>query len=169
MEESQVNQRNDALPFQGTPEQAEKLRRIIAEYRSREGALLPLLQKAQELYGYLPLEVQKDVASGLDLPLAEVAGVVSFYAFFNTEPCGRYIIRMCKSAPCHLQAAAETLAAIKTALGIETGQTTPDGKFSLLTCECLGVCDRAPAVMVNDEVFGPILPGNAQKFLAQFE
>jgi NADP-reducing hydrogenase subunit HndA len=164
-----VGKRKDAASFYGTSEQAAKLQTIIAEHKDVQGALLPVLQKAQELYGYLPIEVQKIVADGLNLPLAEVAGVVSFYAFFSDEKCGEYIIRMCKSAPCHIKAAAATLRAVEDALGIKAGETTPDGKFTLLTCECLGVCDIAPAVMVNREVFGPILPKDAAKFLAQFD
>jgi NADH:ubiquinone oxidoreductase subunit E len=168
-EESHVGKQKNAAPFQGTPEQEAKLREIIAEHKDMQGGLMPLLQKAQELYGYLPIEVQKSVAEGLNLPLAEVAGVVSFYAFFTDEQYGRYIIRMCKSAPCHVKTAAATLRAFKSALGIKAGETTPDGKFTLVTCECLGLCDRAPAVMVNKEVFGPILPEDAAKFLAQFE
>ncbi|MEW5959739.1 MAG: NAD(P)H-dependent oxidoreductase subunit E [Chloroflexota bacterium] len=164
-----MGKRKNAAPFYETPEQAAKLQTIITEHKAVPGALLPVLQKVQELYGYLPLEVQKIVADGLNLPLAEVAGVVSFYAFFSDEKCGRYIIRMCKSAPCHVKAAAATLRAVKDTLGIEAGETTPDGKFTLVTCECLGVCDKAPAVMVNREVFGPILSEGTAGFLAQFE
>ena len=164
-----MGKRRDAAPFYGTPEQAATLQTIIAEHKDVQGALLPVLQKAQELYGYLPIEVQKIVADGLNLPLAEAAGVVSFYAFFSGKKCGRHIIRMCKSAPCHVKAAAATLRAVKDILGIEVGETTADGRFTLVTCECLGVCDKAPAVMVNEEVFGPILPEGAAKFIAQFE
>ena len=164
-----MGKRKNTVPFYGTPEQAAKLQKIVAEHKDVQGALLPVLQKAQELYGYLPIEVQKIVAEGLNLPLAEVASVVSFYAFFTDEKCGRYIIRMCKSAPCHVKAAAATLRAVKDVLGIKAGETTPDGKFTLVTCECLGVCDKAPAVMVIEEVFGPILPEGTAKFLVQFE
>ena len=167
--ESHVGEQKNAAPFQGMPEQETKLREIIAGHKGKPGALLPVLQKAQKLYGYLPVEVQTIVAADLNLPLAEVAGVVSFYAFFTDEKCGRYIIRMCKSAPCHVKSAAATLKAFKDTLGIEVGETTPDGKFTLVTCECLGICDRAPAAIVNDAVFGPILPEDAAKFLAQFE
>lgn len=164
-----MGKRNGAAPSYGTPEQAAKLRTIIAEHRDVQGALLPVLQKAQELYGYLPIDVQKIVAEGVNLPLAEVAGVVSFYAFFSEERCGRYVIRICKSAPCHVKAATATLRSFEDVLGIRAGETTPDRKFTLLTCECLGVCDKAPAVMVNQEVFGPILPEDAVDFLAQFK
>jgi NADP-reducing hydrogenase subunit HndA len=168
-QECHVGKQKNAAPFCGSPEQATKLQTIIAEHKDVPGALLPVLQRAQELYGYLPIEVQKIVARELRLPLAEVAGVVSFYAFFTIEKCGRYILRMCKSAPCHVKEAAATLQAFRNVLSIKAGETTPDGKFTLLTCECLGICDKAPAVMVNQEVFGPILPEGAAKFLAQFE
>jgi NADH:ubiquinone oxidoreductase subunit E len=164
-----VEKGKTATPFQGTPEQEAKLREILAGHQEIQGALLPVLQQAQELYGCLPIEVQKIIAEGRNLPLAEVAGVISFYAFFTTEPCGRHIIRMCKSAPCHVKSAAATLKTIEDTLGIKVGETTPDGKFTLVTCECLGICDKAPAVMVNNAVFGPILPEDAAKFLSQFE
>jgi NADP-reducing hydrogenase subunit HndA len=162
-----ANHKNTAL--YGTPEQEAKLQETIASYKDVKGALLPVLRKAQDLYGYVPVEVQKIVAEGLGLPPAQVAGTLSFYSFFTSEKCGRYIIRMCKSAPCHLREAALTLQAFENALGIKAGGTTPDGKFTLVTCECLGICDRAPAVMVNDEVFGPVLSGDVAEFLAQFE
>jgi NADP-reducing hydrogenase subunit HndA len=164
-----LRKRNNTAPFYETPEQEAKLQKIIVEHKDVQGVLLPVLEMAQELYGYLPIEVQKRVAGGLKLPLAEVAGVVSFYDFFTDEKCGRYIIRMCKSAPCHIKAGGATFNALKDTLGIKMGETTPDGKFTLVACECLGICDKAPAVMVNQEVFGPILPEGLAKFLAQFE
>jgi NADP-reducing hydrogenase subunit HndA len=156
-----------AVPFDGTPGKDAKLREIIGSYKGTQGALMPVLQKAQELYGYLPIQVQKIIAEGLNLPLAQVAGTLSFYSFFTSEKCGNYIIRVCKSAPCHINGATSTLRAFEDALGIKPGETTPDGKFTLLTSECLGICDRAPAIMVNNEVFGPILTGDAANFLAQ--
>lgn len=164
-----MGKRENAAPFYETSEQAAKLQMIVAEHKDVPGILLQVLEKAQELYGYLPLEVQKRVAEGLQLPLAEVAGVVSFYEFLSGEKCGRYIVRMCKSAPCHVREAAATLQALKDALGIRIGETTVDGKFTLLTCGCLGVCNQAPAVMVNHEVFGPVVAEGVAKFLAQFE
>lgn len=143
----------------------EKMEQILAHWRDIPGNLVPVLQEAQRLYGHLPVEVLESVAAGLDLPLSQVASVASFYSFFHGEKYGRYVIRMCKSAPCHVKDAGETLAALEKELGIPVGNTTEDGVFTLLTCECLGVCDRAPAVMVNETVYGPVRPEDVPGFL----
>lgn len=152
-----------------TAQQETKLREIMAEYKDVRGALLPMLEKAQVTCGYLPIEALEIIADGLGIPLSKVAGTAGFYSFLSSEKCGRYVIRMCKSAPCHVNGAAATLKALEDALGIKVGETTPDGKFTLQTDDCLGICDRAPAVMVNDEVFGPVFLEAVPKFLAGFE
>lgn len=154
--------------FVSTPEKDARLNAVIEEYKSIDGSLITVLQEAQRIYGWLPLEVMSRIADGMGLPLSRVAGVESFYTFFNNEPYGEHIIRMCKSAPCHIAGAEETLAALKSALGIDVGGTTADGKFSLLLCDCLGVCDRSPAVLIGDEVFGPVHPENVAELLAKF-
>ena len=152
-----------------TAQQETKLREFIAEYKDVPGALLPVLEKAQEACGYLPMEALEIIADGLDIPLSKVAGTAGFYSFLSSEKCGRYVIRMCKSAPCQVNGTAATLKALEDALGIKAGETTPDGKFTLQTYDCLGLCDRAPAVMVNDEVFGPVFSEDVPEFLARFE
>jgi len=147
----------------------ERIKEIIAENRRIAGALLPVLQRIQEIYGWLPPAALEAVAEGLDIPPAEVVGTVSFYSFLNTEKPGTYIIRVCKSAPCHIQGTAATIEALEKCLGIKVGDTTSDGKFTLRACECLGICDRAPAVMVNEEVFGPVRAGDVADLLSKFE
>lgn len=154
--------------FVSAPEQDAALAAVIEEHKTKEGTLIAVLQEAQRIYGWLPLEVQKTIADGLGLPLSQVTGVESFYTFFNNEPYGRHIIRMCKSAPCHVNGAQETLKALEDALGIKVGGTTEDGKFSLLLCDCLGVCDKSPAVLIDDEVFGPVTPENVPNLLKRF-
>ena len=154
--------------FVSTPEQEAALTAVIEKYKPIPGTLITVLQEAQRIYGWLPLEVMGKIAEGLDLPLSQVAGVESFYTFFNNEPYGEHIIRMCKSAPCHVNGAAETLEALKNALGIDVGGTTADGKFSRLLCDCLGVCDKSPAVLIGDEVFGPVHPEDVPALLAKF-
>jgi NADP-reducing hydrogenase subunit HndA len=156
-------------PFKGSPEQEAKLRNVIESYADMKGALIPVLHKAQEIYGYLPIEVQRIVADGINIPLAQISSVVSFYDFFNDAANARYTIRMCNSLPCQVKGSSDTISAIEEALGIKDGETTSDGRFALKICECLGVCDRAPAIMVNNEVFGPILPGDVAEFLKKFE
>ena len=155
--------------FGSTPEQEAALATVIEQYKTIPGTLISVLQEAQRIYGWLPLEVMQKIADGLELTLSQVVGVESFYTFFNNQPYGRHIIRMCKSAPCHISGAAETLEALKNALGIDVGGTTEDGKFSLLLCDCLGVCDRAPAVLIGEEAYGPITAEDVPALLAQFE
>jgi NADP-reducing hydrogenase subunit HndA len=152
-----------------TPQQETKLREIITEYKDVPGALLPVLEKAQEARGYLPMEALEIIANGLELPLSKVAGTAGFYSFLSSEKCGRYVIRMCKSAPCHVNGAAATLKALEDTLGIKVGETAPDGRFTLQTVDCLGLCDKAPSVMVNDEAFGPVFSEDVPEFLAGFE
>lgn len=143
----------------------EKLNQIIERWRDVPGNLVPVLQDVQRAYGHLPVDALQNVAKELKLPFSQVASVASFYSFFHEEKYGRYVIRMCQSAPCHVRAAKDTLAEFEKELGISVGQTTDDGIFTLLTCECLGVCDRAPAVMVNETVYGPVLPGDVAGLL----
>jgi NADH:ubiquinone oxidoreductase subunit E len=152
-----------------TAQQETRLRELVTECKDVPGALLQVLEKAQEACGYLPLEALALIADGLAIPLARVAGAAGFYPFFSGEKCGRYVIRMCRSAPCHVNGAAATLRALEDALRIKVGETTPDGRFTLQAYDCLGLCDRAPAVMVNDTVFGPVFSGDVKEFLTGFE
>ena len=152
-----------------SPDVLKKVAEIAAPWKGREDMLIEVLQQAQKAAGnFIPEDVISVIAKEMGIPKAKVYTVVSFYAFFTTEPRGTYIIRMCKSAPRHAKGAKETLAAFEKALGLKVGETTPDGKFTLEPCECLGICDKAPAVMINDEVYGPILPGDVADLLAKF-
>jgi len=150
-------------------DRTQRLRDVIDSYTGNEGALLPVLQEAQSIFGYLPRDAEALIADGLGIPLAHVIGVRSFYAFFYGEQVGRYVVRVCKSSSCHVSRSASILRAFEEALGVKAGETTPDGKFSLETCGCLGVCDLSPAVMINDRIFGPVYPEDIKKVLAQFE
>lgn len=151
------------------PEQLDaRLDQVIADWKDAPGALLPVLQEAQRIYGYLDPAVLQRVADGLGLSAADVASTASFYSFFNREQYGRHIIRLCTSAPCHVNAAGATRAALEEELGIRMGQTTPDGLFSLLDCECLGVCDRAPAVLIDETIYGPVRPQDVKTLLAPY-
>lgn len=147
----------------------QKLKDVITSYTGSEGALLPVLQEAQKIYGYLPREAETLIADGLGVPLVKVISVRSFYAYFYGEKVGRYIIRVCKSSSCHINQSAATLQAFENSLNIKSGDTTSDGKFSLETCGCLGVCEMSPAVMINDQIFGPVYAENVESLLAQFE
>ena len=155
-------------PNPGTPDMERRLRQVLADCHDVPGAVVPILQEAQKIYGYLDPSVLEIVAGGLGMSVSQVASVASFYTFFNREQYGEHIIRVCRSAPCHVGGAQETVQALEQALGISVGGTTPDRAFSLLTCECLGVCDRAPAVMIDETVYGPVRPADVPGLLAGF-
>lgn len=155
-------------PVPGTPEMERRLRRVLEDHQNMPGSLVPVLQEAQKIYGYLEPSVLPVIAEALGESVSQVASVASFYSFFNREQYGEHIIRVCRSAPCHINGAQAALQALKDALHIDIGETTPDRKFSLLTCECLGVCDRAPAIMIDETVYGPVHPEDVPDLLAGF-
>ena len=158
-----------AVPFKGTKEQEEKLRRVIAEYKDIPGSTMPILQAAQDIYGYLPEEVQIIIAEELDIPLSEVYGVASFYAQFTTNPKVKYQISVCLGTACYVKGAADVLTAIEKNLGIQPGGITPDGKFSLDACRCVGACGLAPVMMINDEVYGRLTPDKIAPILEKYK
>ena len=158
-----------AVPFKGTKEQEEKLRAVIAQYKDVPGATMPILQAAQDIYGYLPEEVQIIIAEELDIPLSEVYGVTSFYAQFTTNPKGQYKIQVCLGTACYVKGAADVLTAIEKKLGIKPGGITPDGKFSLDACRCVGACGLAPVMMINDEVYGRLTPDKIGPILDKYK
>ncbi|SCJ37213.1 NADH-quinone oxidoreductase subunit E [uncultured Clostridium sp.] len=142
------------VPYAGTEEQEERLREVIRTHKGQPGATMPVLQAAQEIFGYLPEEVQIMVAEGLDIPLTEVYGVASFYAQFTLNPKGKYQISLCLGTACYVKGASDILEAVQQRLGIKPGSITPDGKFSLDACRCIGACGLAPVMMINNDVYG---------------
>ena len=146
-----------------------KLQAIIDRHKGSRGALIPVLHDAQELYGYLPLEVQRTIAEGLEIPLAEVYGVVSFYTQFSINPKGRYQISVCMGTACYVKGANEILDKFRTRLSIDVGECTEDGRYSLEACRCIGACGLAPVVTVNDEVFGKLLPDDVDGIINKFD
>lgn len=156
------------VPFRGTPEQEAKLKEIIAEYREVRGALMPVLQKAQELYGYLPIEVQIMIAEGLGLSLEEVYAVVTFYSQFALNPTGKYRVSVCLGTACYVKGAQTILDELEKQLGIKAGGTTPDGLFTLEATRCLGCCGLAPVMTVGEEVYGRLVPADVKDILAKY-
>lgn len=146
--------RISTLPFKGTKAQEQELKAWLQQHRDDPGAVMPALQKAQEVYGYLPLEVQKMVAEMLNKPLAEVYGVSTFYSQFSLVPKGKYIINVCMGTACYVKGSGKVLDNMEKKLGIKTGEVTSDGKFSLDACRCIGACGLAPVLMINDDVYG---------------
>lgn len=145
----------EIIPFKDTPEKRARLDEIIAGYKGVKGSLVQVLKLAQEVYGYLPLEVQTAVAEGLDVPLEEVYGVVSFYSLFSIYPKGEHKIQVCLGTACYVKGAAAIYEALQEKLGIKEG-CTPDGKFSLEACRCLGACGLAPVIMIDGEIYGKL-------------
>ena len=158
-----------AVPYRGTPEQEEKLRQAIDSHKGQPGATMPVLQAAQEIFGYLPEEIQIMIAEGLDIPLSEVYGVVSFYTQFNLNPKGRYQISVCLGTACYVKGAGDILEAVQQKLGIGPGGITKDGKFSLDACRCIGACGLAPVMMINEDVYGRLTPAQVGPILDMYK
>ena len=156
------------MPFKGTKEQEAKLMEVIAEHKGQKGAAIPVLHKAQDIYGYLPIEVQEIIAEGLNVPLAEVYGVVTFYTQFSLNPKGDYQIGICLGTACYVKGSGEILEKFKDRLGIDVGECTPDGKFSLDATRCIGACGLAPVLTVNDEVYGRLTVKDVDEILAKY-
>ena len=158
-----------AVPFNGTKEQEQKLIELIAAHKGQRGALMPVLQGAQEIYGYLPIEVQKLVAQHLEIPLEEVYGVSTFYSQFTLNPKGKYKISVCLGTACYVKGSGDIFQRLQEKLGIQSGRCTPDGKFSLDACRCVGACGLAPVLMVNDEVYGRLTVDDVDTILAKYQ
>lgn len=134
------------------------LQAVIDELKHEQGALMPIMQKAQDIFGYLPEEVQNYIAKELDIPVSDIYGVATFYAQFNLEPKGKYIISVCLGTACYVKGAQLVLDELEKVLGVPAGSTTPDGLFTLNATRCLGACGLAPVIMVNDDVYGRLTP-----------
>ena len=145
-----------------------RLDAILAEYQGVKGALIPVLQEAQNAYGYLPREVIKYIAAKLALPVSQIYGVVTFYSQFHLSPRGKYIVRVCQGTACHVRGAKAILTALEESLGVQPGETTPDLKFTLETVACIGACGLAPVMMVNDDTHGRLTPAAVANILAKY-
>ncbi len=156
------------IAFNGTPEQEELLDAVIAKYKDTKGALIPVLHEAQDIYGYLPIEVQTMISDKLGIPLAEIYGVVTFYTQFSLNPKGNYKVSVCLGTACYVKGSGDVLEAIKTKLGIDVGECTPDRKFSLDATRCIGACGLAPVLTVNDEVYGKVTVDDVDEILGKY-
>ncbi len=164
-----MQKRISNLPFTGTPEQKKLLDEIIARHKDQRGAILPVLQEAQDVYGYLPVEVQTMIADGLGVSLEEVFGVSTFYSQFSLTPKGKYNISICLGTACYVKGAAAVLDKLSSVLGIQPEECTADGKFSLTACRCIGACGLAPVLTVNGDVYGRLTPDEVEQILAKYE
>jgi len=157
-----------SVAFQGTPEQKAALDALIAKYKDEPGALMPVLQQAQDIYGYLPVEVQKDIAAGLDMPVSEVFGVATFYSQFLLNPKGEYPVSICLGTACYVKGAGKLMDKMQELLGIEAGGLTPDRKFSLDATRCIGACGLAPVLTIGEDVYGRLEPSMLKDIIAKY-
>jgi len=139
-------------------EDVNKIREICTSFNNDPQELINVLHKCQEHFGYLPAEVQEVVSHELDIPVAKIYGVITFYSFFTMTPKGKYPISICMGTACYVRGAEKVLDEFKKELGLQVGQTTQDGKFSLSSLRCVGACGLAPVVMVGDKTYGRVAP-----------
>lgn len=154
--------------FNGTDEQERLLRECIAKHKSERGCLMPVLHEAQNIYGYLPAEVQSIIAEELNIPLSEVYGVATFYAQFSLQPKGKHQVSVCLGTACYVKGSDKILAAVEKELRISCGECTPDGKFSIDSCRCVGACGLAPVMIVDDDVYGKMTPEQVPAILEKY-
>ena len=147
----------------------EQLAELLVKYRGTKGSVIPVLQQAQEIFGYLPKDVLIKISNEIDVPISQIYGVVTFYAQFHLEPRGESIVRSCQGTACHVRGAKAVLTAIREKLGLKEGQvTTPDLKFTLETVACIGACGLAPVFMVNDDTHGRLTPESVGPILDKY-
>lgn len=154
--------------FNGTPEQEEKLIAVIDKYQGVKGKLMPILQEAQAIYGYLPIEVQKIIAERTDTPLEQIYGVVSFYAQFKLNPDGEVAVAVCLGTACYVKGSGDIIEKCAEVLNVPVGSTSPDGKYSLEATRCIGACGLAPVLTVNGEVYGRLTKDMVPGILAKY-
>ena len=157
------------VAFKGTPEMEAKLDALIAEYKGTKGAIMPVLQKAQDIYGYLPVEVVDRIAKGLEVPKEEIYGVASFYSQFSLNPKGDVTIAVCLGTACYVKGSGDLINKISEIIGIESGETSADGKWSLEATRCIGACGLAPVLTINDEVYGRLVVDDIPGIIAKYQ
>ena len=161
---------NVVVETQVTDEEAldlSPLDEVIEQYRSDPGAVIPVLQKAQHIYGYLPQQVLHHISRGLGVPLSRIYGVATFYAQFYLQRRGRHTVRVCDGTACHVRGAAKIIVALEKELGVSAGETTPDYRVTLDVVYCLGSCGLAPVAVINDQVVGRLVPEKAVELVRE--
>ena len=158
-----------AVPFTETAEQKAQLDAIIEKYKGEAGALMPVLQQAQDVYGYLPKEVQKRIALALDIPVSEVFGVATFYSQFQLNPKGEIAIAVCLGTACYVKGSGILMEKLETLLGIGNGGITEDLKFSLDATRCIGACGLAPVLTIGEDVYGRLEPNMLEGILKKYQ
>jgi NADH-quinone oxidoreductase E subunit len=145
-----------------------KLADVIERYRNKKGPLMPVMQAAQDIFGYISFDVQNYIAEELGIPLTDVYGVSTFYSQFSLEPKGKHVIGVCMGTACYVKGAQAVLDKLKDELGVEVGKTTEDGRFTLEATRCLGCCGLAPVVMIGDDVYGNLTANDIPEILNKY-
>lgn len=162
------NGESEPTAVENDPKLWEELKKALDSWSSVPGALIPVLQTAQDLFGYLPEKVIKYVAERLEIPYSEVTGVVTFYSYFSTVPRGKHVVRVCLGTACYVRGGKEVLEAMRKTLGIDVGETTPDRQFSLQVGRCFGACGLAPVVLVDDDVHQRVKPARVRDLIEPY-
>ncbi len=157
------------VAFNGTAEQKAALDAVIAKHKGEAGAMMPVLQEAQEIYGYLPEEVQRMIAAGLDVPFSEVFGVTTFYAQFLLTPKGAHPVAVCLGTACYVKGSGLLMEKLESLLGIGNGGITEDLKFSLDATRCIGACGLAPVLTIGEDVYGRLDPSQLEDILKKYQ
>jgi len=155
----------------GTQDEKQKydeIANIIDLYKDKEGGLIQILHLAQEIYGHLPLELQKFIASSLNKPLSEVSGVITFYSFFSTKPRGQHTIRVCLGTACYVRGGKKLVERLQDILNIQIGDTTQDGKFTFEIARCIGACGLAPAMMIDNVVYKQVNINKLESIISKY-
>ena len=157
-----------SIPFNGTEEQKQKLDAVILANKHDKSRLMAVMQEAQGIYGYLPIEVQNMIAEGMGVSLEKVYGVATFYAQFSLSPKGEYDISVCLGTACYVKGAGDLYDKLQEVLGIGGDECTPDRRFSLSACRCIGACGLAPVLTVNEEVYGRLVTADIEGIVAKY-
>ncbi len=146
----------------------DEIANIIDLYKDKEGSLIQVLHLAQEIYGYLPLELQKMIATSMEIPLSEVSGVITFYSFFSTTPRGEHTIRVCLGTACYVRGGKKLVERLQEILNVQIGETTQDGKFTFEIARCIGACGLAPAMMIDKKVYKQVNVNKLESILSKY-
>ena len=161
--------KKNMVPFNGTKEQEAQLLEVISQLKDQEGSLMPILQKAQDIYGYLPIEVQTIISNETGIPLEKIYGVVTFYSQFSLYPKGKYNISVCLGTACYVKGSQQVIDKFCEILKIKPGETTEDGEFTIDALRCIGACGVAPAVSINGTVYPKVSVSDVQKIINHYK
>ena len=164
-----MKEANCCLGCSGDDDRLNKTREIVQSHKETRGALIPVLHEIQKLFGYLPEEALKIVSSELELPMIEIYGVATFYSQFSLEPKGEHIIKVCLGTACYVKGAQDILERLSNVLEVEVGKTTKDGKFTLEAARCLGGCGLAPVLVVDEKVYGRLIPDDVIRIVEEYK